>query len=94
MRGQDFPPVGAQDNEQLRREQDVAISAALALFNPDQHAAAVDVGDFQMHDLGYSEPGGIGGHQRGAVFKLGTAARNRAISSTLRITGSCRRLRA
>ena len=69
MRGPDFPPVGAQDNEQLRREHDVAISAALALFNPDQHAAAVDVGDFQMHDLGYSEPGGIGGHQRGAVFQ-------------------------
>ena len=69
MRRPGFPPIGAQNNEELRRQHDVAVPTALALFDPDQHAGAVDVGEFQVHDLGDSEPGGIGGHQRCSVFQ-------------------------
>src|SRR5215211_4307657 len=47
MRRSCFPPVGAQHDEALRRQHDVAVAAALALINPDQHAAAVDIGEPQ-----------------------------------------------
>src|SRR5262249_40671185 len=40
-----------------RRQHDVAV--ALALFNADQHAAAVDIADLQVHDFGDPQPGGI-----------------------------------
>ena len=36
----------------------------LALFDPDQHAVAVDVGNPQLHDFGDPQPGGVGRHQR------------------------------
>jgi hypothetical protein len=44
--------------------------SALALFDPDQHAAAVDIGDLQRHHLRYPEPGGVGGHQRRPVLQV------------------------
>jgi len=62
MRRPRFAPIRAQNNEQLRRQHDVTIPAALALFDPDQHAAAVDVGDLQTHDFGHPEPCGVGRH--------------------------------
>jgi hypothetical protein len=40
-----FPANSAQNDEQLRRQHDITIPATLSLFDPDQHAAAVDVGD-------------------------------------------------
>ena len=43
MRRPCFAPIRTQSNEQLRRQHDVAVLAALAVFDPDQHAAAVDV---------------------------------------------------
>ena len=69
MRRPGFPPIGAQHDEQLRRQHDVAVPTALALFDPDQHAAAIDIGDFQPHDFGDPQPGGVGRHQRGAVLQ-------------------------
>src|SRR3954449_2550832 len=48
-----FPPVGAQHDEEMRRQHDVAVAAALALVDPDQHATAVDVDEFQAHHFGY-----------------------------------------
>src|SRR3954462_6216815 len=70
MRRSCFPPVGAQYNEELRRQHDVAVAAALALVDPDQHAAAVDIAEFQAHHFRYAQPGGIGGHQRGAMLEV------------------------
>ena len=69
MRRSCFPPVGAQHDEQLRRQHDVAVAAALALFDPDQHAAAIDIGEFQAYHFRHPEPGGIGRHQCGAVLQ-------------------------
>src|SRR3954470_9398720 len=43
----DFLPIGAQHDEQLLRQHDVSIPMSLALFDPDQHAVAVDIGDPQ-----------------------------------------------
>src|SRR5579864_4319943 len=42
-------PVAAQDVQQLRREHDVAILAAFALLDADDHAPAVDGGGLQAN---------------------------------------------
>ena len=57
-------PVRAQDAEQLRRQHDVTVAAALALFDADDHAAAVDIGDLDAGGLGGAQPGGIRRGQR------------------------------
>ena len=70
MRRPYFPPIGAQYDEEVRRQHDVAVAAALTLIDPDQHTTAVDVAEFEMHHFRYAQPGGIGGHQRGAMLKV------------------------
>src|ERR1700683_2212408 len=44
-------PIGAQNVEQPRRQHRVAILRALAAFDVDQHALAVDRGRFQTANL-------------------------------------------
>ena len=63
-----LPPV-AQQLEQLRRQHRVAVLAALALLDPDQHALAVDVGDLQRDDLGDAQARAIGDAQRRLVLE-------------------------
>ncbi len=58
------PPVGAQDAQQLRRQHDIAVFAALAVLDPDYHPAAVDIADFEPDRLRGAQPGGISGGQR------------------------------
>ena len=65
----DFLPIGAQHDEQLRRQHDVPIPMSLALLDPDQHAVAVDIGDPQLHDFRDPQAGGVGRHQRGAMLQ-------------------------
>ena len=45
-------PVFAEQGQQPRREHHVAVLAALALADADDHALAVDVVDAEGHDLG------------------------------------------
>src|SRR5712692_8108804 len=45
-------PPRAQQFEQVLGQHDVAVLAALALLNPDDHPGAVDVGDLERDDLG------------------------------------------
>ena len=59
--------------QQLRRQHDVAVLAALAVLDPDHHPAAVDVADLQADRLGGAQPRRIGRRQRGA----GLQARHR-----------------
>ena len=63
-------PVGAENEQEPRREHDVAILSALAIADADDHSLAVDVGDLQLGDLGDAQAGGIGGHQYGAVLDV------------------------
>ena len=69
--GPDGLPVAAEDGQEPRREHDVAVLPALALADADDHAAAVDVLDAEAGDLGEPQPGGIGGHEQGAVLEVG-----------------------
>jgi hypothetical protein len=63
------PPVAAQNPQQLRREHDVTVLAALALLDPDHHPLAVDVRDLQQNYLRHAQSGGIDRRQRGAAFE-------------------------
>jgi hypothetical protein len=67
--GPSHAPPDAQQLQQLGREHHVAVLGALALADPDDHAAAVDVLDPQGGDLGDPQPGGVGGPQQGAVLE-------------------------
>src|SRR3954471_10582872 len=64
-----FPPPGAQELEQVRGQHGVAVLAALALLDADQHARAVDVAHLERHDLGDAQSGAIGGAQCGLVLR-------------------------
>ena len=63
------PPIAAQDAEQLLGQHDVALLAALAVFDPDDHAVAVDVGRLQRRHLRHPQARGIGGGQRDASLE-------------------------
>jgi hypothetical protein len=64
-RGPRQAPIRAQDAEQLRRQHDIPITAALALFDADDHAAAVDVANLEARRFGGAQPGRIRRGQRG-----------------------------
>ena len=63
------PPIAAQNPQQLRREHDVTVLAALALLDPDHHPLAVDVGDLQENHFRDAQSGGIDRGQRGAALE-------------------------
>src|SRR5208337_4033369 len=60
-------PVLAQFFEQLGAEQHIAISAPFAALDVNDHALAVDVGDFQVRQLRVADAGGIQRHHDGAM---------------------------
>ena len=53
--------------QQARTKDDVSILAAFALLNMKDHARLVDVHDFQGRALNAPHPGGLEGHNNGAV---------------------------
>jgi hypothetical protein len=63
------PPIAAQNPQELRREHDVTVFAALALLDPDHHPLAVDIGDLQQNHLGDAQSGGIDRRQSGAALE-------------------------
>lgn len=68
-----LPPPGAQQVQQVGREHDVTILAALALLDPDQHAGGVDIGDLEVDDLRGAQAAAIGDAERGLVLQAGAA---------------------
>ncbi len=82
-----LPPPGAQQVQEIRREHDVAVLAALALLDPDQHARRVDVGDLEMDDLRGAQAAAIGDAESRLVLQAGAQCSS-ATSSGLSTTGS------
>jgi hypothetical protein len=68
LRARRLPP-DPQQIEQARREHDVTVLAAFALLDADDHAFAVDVGDFERDHLGGAQTGAIGHAQRRLVLQ-------------------------
>src|SRR5580693_4044109 len=65
-----LPPL-AQQREQIRREHRIAIPAALATLDSDQHALAVDIGDLQRRDLSHAQAGAIGDRESRLMLEAG-----------------------
>ena len=72
----------------MRRQHDVAVLAAFAVLDPDDHAAAVDVANLEGGHLAHPQPRSISCGQSRPVAQPGTACRKRTISSPLSTTGS------
>ena len=66
-------PVLAQGLKQGLTEKHIAVSSAFTLVDMDEHAAAVDVGNFEMAQLGAAQPGRIQRHQHGPVHQVAGA---------------------
>ena len=60
-------PVDAQSIEQLRAEHDIAVLAALAAPNMNDHAPTVDIADLQVRHFCATCARGIQGHQQNAM---------------------------
>src|SRR6266571_5272245 len=63
-------PPFAQYLEKDGRENDVPILLALALFDPDDHAVTIDVGELERYDLRGSQAGGISQAQERLVLDV------------------------
>src|SRR6516162_4172669 len=50
----------AQQLKKIGRENDIPILLALALFDPDDHAVTIDIGELERYDLRGSQAGGVG----------------------------------
>src|SRR5450631_1073241 len=64
------PPVFTQRLEQLWAQWYVAIAAALALTDMDEHAVAVDILHLQLAHLGSAHAGGVDRHEHGAMKEI------------------------
>src|SRR5713101_10016223 len=62
-------PVGSQDLPQLRGEHDVALTAAFAMADEDQHSFPVEVADLQLPYFGSAHTGGIQSRQQCAMLQ-------------------------
>lgn len=62
-------PPGAQQVEQARRQHDIAVLAAFTLFDANDHALAVDIGDLQRDDLVGTQARAIGHAECRLVFE-------------------------
>ena len=63
------PPPGTQQFEQMRRQHHVAVFAAFALLDANDHALAVDVGDLERDHLAGAQACAISHAQRRLVFE-------------------------
>ena len=64
------PPVVAQRIEQLGREHDVAVLAALALGHPDHHPPLIERAGLQANGFGDAQAGGVAARQERSVFDI------------------------
>lgn len=62
-------PIRAQQAEERGREHYVAIFAAFALVNPDDHALTINVGEFQMDRFADPQPRRIADGEDGALLQ-------------------------
>jgi len=69
--------VAAQDLQQTRRQHGIAVLAAFALFDAEEHALRVDGSDFECHRFAHAQSGAVAGHQGGAVLEAGDVVKER-----------------
>jgi len=62
-------PPGAQQFEQLRRQHRVAVLAALAALDAQQHALGIDIADLERDDFRDAQSGAVRGGERRLVLR-------------------------
>src|SRR5271155_5423760 len=67
-------PVGTQNLQELRRQHYVAILAALALVDPDDHPLAIDCAGIQPNSFRYTQACSVTGGQDYALFSTSNAS--------------------
>src|SRR5436309_1257297 len=60
-------PPDAQDSQQPRREQGIAVLLAFPLADAKEHALGIDIAYLQAHHFGDTQSGSVSGHQGSAV---------------------------
>ena len=70
--------VLTQGGEERRAEGDLAIAPALALLDPEHHALAIDVADFQLARFAATQARAVEGEQQRAVIEI-LRARDQAL---------------
>jgi hypothetical protein len=63
-------PIVPEDGKQFGRQHDIAVFAAFALINPDDHALAIDRRGFEADCFGYPQTGRITDGQDHAVLQV------------------------
>lgn len=66
-------PICTQQFQQIWREHDIAIFAAFALFNANEHALGINVVGPQGSHFGDAQAGGVSGHKNGPMLEVGNA---------------------
>src|SRR5262252_2281810 len=61
------PPIDTKRLQQLLTQRHIAVTATLALMDVNHHALAIDVGGFQVAQLGAANASGVQRHQYGLV---------------------------
>jgi hypothetical protein len=69
--GEGGADVAAEDVEEARGEHGVAVFVTFALLDAEEHAAGIDVGDFEGEGFGDAESGSVAEHEGGAVLEGG-----------------------
>jgi len=69
-------PIAAQQVKGGLGQRHIAILGALAVVDMDHHAAAVDIGDFEMESFKKSEAAGVDGGEIGIVMEGLDAGKN------------------
>src|SRR5262249_12417666 len=82
-----LPPPNAQQFEQLWRQHCMAVLAALAALDAQQHALGIDLADLERDNLRNAQSGAIGGGNAALYFGAVVARSRRVTSSTLSTAG-------
>src|ERR1019366_4713797 len=63
-------PILTQGVQQLGTQENIAVAAALALVDPNDHAFAVDMGDLEMAQFRAADAGRVQRHHHGAAHQV------------------------
>ena len=86
-------PPPAQQGQQIRWQDGVAIPASFAPLDPDQHALAVDLGDLECHNLGDAQTRAVSDGESRLILEAGGCVEQSCNLVSTRHNGQIARMR-